>query len=243
MSLQDSKIFQCMTAGAELVRESEWVFIYQMSNHQYQVSKFLDDNFSVDAALLRKQWGEMSPERRSEFCSAFNAKATWTSNETEILDVILADGDDSLWWWLSLTLLRHPDRERIVNFLIGRLGDPQIKHRGVTLNYIQALGISQDRRAAAAIKPYYEEFKQAVKVEGQIGVPSDVVFGPIPYHAYFAAASAMVKTDGSREYENEVREYFNHPSEQVRYWAEHALGVEGPTTLERNEEYKRRLQK
>jgi hypothetical protein len=243
VSLQDSKIFQCMTAGAELVRESEWAFIYQKNNHQYRVSKFLDDNFSVDAAAFSKQWHAMSPETRSEFCSAFNAKATWTSNETEILDVILADGDDSQWWWLSLKLLKHPDRERIVDFLIGRLGDPKVKHGGGTLNYIQALEMTEDRRAAAAIRPYYEEFKQAVKLEAQIGVPSDVFFGPIPYHAYFVATGAMAKTEGSPEYEIEVREYFNHPSEQVRYWAEHALGVEGPTTLKRNEEYKRRLEK
>lgn len=242
MSLHDSKIFKCMTTGAELVRESEWVFIYQKDNRQYRVSKFLDDNFSVDASSFRKQWAEMSVETRSEFCGAFGAKATWTSNDTEILDVILADGDDNLWWWLSLTLLKHPDRRRIVNFLIERLNDPEIKHGGGTLNYIQALGISGDRRAAAAIKPYYEEFKEAVKAEAQVGVPSDVVFGPIPYLAYFAAAEAMVKTDGSPEYETEIRRYFNHPSEQVRYWAEHALGVEGPSTSKRNEEYQRRLQ-
>ncbi len=242
MSLQDSKIFRCMTAGAKLVRECEWAFVYQKNNHEYQVSKFLDDSFLVDAASIRERWREMSSETRSEFCGAFNAKVTWTNNDTEILDVILGDGDDSLWWWLSLTLLRHPDRDRIVKFLIERLSDPRIKHGGGTLNYIQALGISRDRHAAAAIKPYYEEFKKAVQAEVEIGVPSDVFFGPIPYHAYFAAAEAMVKTDGSPEYESEIREYFHHPSEQVRYWAEHALEVEGPTTLKRNEEHKRRLQ-
>jgi len=242
VSLRDSKIFQYMTAGAELVRESEWVLIFKKKGHEYRVSKFLDDNFSGDATSFRKHWREMSPETRSEFCSAFNVKDTWTSDDTEILNVILGNGDDNLWWWLSLTLLKHPDRERIVNFLIERLSDPKINHVGGTLNYIQALGLSRDRRAAAAIKPYYEEFKNAVQVESQIGVPGDVFFGPIPYHAYFAAAGAMVKTDGSPEYESEIRKYFDHPSEQVRYWAEHALGVEGPTTSKRNEEYKRRLQ-
>jgi hypothetical protein len=230
-----------MTAGAELVRESEWVLIFKKNDHEYHVSKFLDDTVSVDAASFRKRWPEMSSGARSEFCSAFNAKPTWTSDDTEILDAILEDGDDNLWWWLSLTLLKHPDRERIVNFLIERLSDPTISHGGGTLNYIQALGISGNRRAAAAIKPYYEEFKNALKVESQIGVPGDVFFGPIPYHAYFATAGAMVKTDGSAEYENEIRQYFDHPSEQVRYWAENALGVEGPTTSKRNEEYKRRL--
>lgn len=242
MNLQDSKIFQCMTTGAELVRESEWVFIYKKNAHQYRVSKFLDDNFSVDAASFRVRWLEMSPDARGEFCGAFSAKANWTSNDAEIIDTILEDGNDTLWWSLSLTLLKHPDRERMVNFLIERLRDPRIKHGGGTLNYIQALGISRDRRAATAIKPYYEEFRRAVKAEAQIGIPSDVVFGPIPYHAYFAAAGAMVQTDGSPEYEMEIREYFGHPNEQVRYWAEHALGVEGPTTAKRNEEYKRRFQ-
>ena len=226
-----------------LYGESEWAYVYQKNDHEYRVSKFLDDNFSVDAASFREQWREMNPEARSEFCCAFNAKANWTSNDTEILDVILGDGDDNLWWWLSLTLLRHPDRERIVNFLIERLSDPRIKHGGGTLNYIQALGISGDRRAATAIKPYYDEFKKGLELEADTGVPGDVVFGPIPYAAYFVAAGAMVKTDGSPEYEENIRSYFNHSHEQVRYWAEYALGVEGPTTSKRNEEYQHRLQK
>jgi hypothetical protein len=89
VSLQDSKIFQCTTAGAELVRESEWAFIYRKNNREYRVSKFLDDSFLVNAASMRNRWREMSPETRREFCSAFNAKATWTNNDAEILDVIL----------------------------------------------------------------------------------------------------------------------------------------------------------
>lgn len=129
-----------------------------------------------------------------------------------------------------------------MRFLIDRLHDPFIRHGGMTLNYLQALGISGDRRAAGAIRPYYDEFRKALEQEARIGAPKDVVFGPLPYHAFFAAAGAMVRTDGSPEYELEIQKFFNHPSEQVRIWAEHALGVEGPTTKKWNKEYGRKSQ-
>jgi len=67
------------------------------------------------------------------------------------------------------------------------------------------------------------------------GVPKDVFFGPLPYHGFFVAAGAMFEICGSPEYELAIRRYFDHPNEQVRWWAENALGVEGPTTTHRNE--------
>lgn len=240
MSLSESKIFQSMTAGAQFVRESVWAQVYESRNHQYYVSKFLDENFSVDSLALRQQWPEMGPSMRAEFCCAFAAKVAWTANDTEILDVIMQDGDDGLWATLALTFLRHPDRDRVVKFLIARLQDPLVKHGGGTLNYFQALGIAGDRRAASAIKPFYDEYKKGLEVEATTGVPQDVAFGPIPYHAYFAAAGAMLKTDGSPEYEEGIRCFLNHPNEQVSYWAEHALGIEGPITKKRNREHRPR---
>jgi hypothetical protein len=213
MSLSDSKAFQFSTAGAEFVREAKWSFIYRKKDHKYHVSKFLDEDFSADAASLRSLWPRMNAQDRAEFAGAFSRKPKWTSNDTKILETIMADGDDRVWGILGLTLLRHPDRDRVVRFLIERLNDPSIERGGMTLNYLQALGISGDRRAAEAIRPYYDEFRKALEQETKIGVPDDVFFGPIPYHSYFVAAEAMVKTDGSPEYEMEIRKFFNHPNE------------------------------
>jgi hypothetical protein len=76
-----------------------------------------------------------------------------------------------------------------------------------------------------------------MQVEAVTGVPDDVFFGPIPYHAFFSIAGALFKIEGSSEYEQVIRKYFNHPNEQVRYWAEYALDVEGQTTAKRRAEY------
>jgi hypothetical protein len=85
----------------------------------------------------------------------------------------------------------------------------------------------KDSRAARAIKPYYEKYREAVETETAVGVPDDVVFGPILYFQYLWACGALVKVDGSPEYEQAIGEYFDHPREQVRYWAEHVLEIEG----------------
>ena len=71
-----------------------------------------------------------------------------------------------------------------------------------------------------------------MEAEAVTGVPDDVFFGPIPYPAFLSIAGALFKIEGSIEYEQVIRKYFNHPNEQVRYWAEHALNVEGPTSKE-----------
>ena len=47
--------------------------------------------------------------------------------------------------------------------------------------------------AASAIKPHYEKYRQLVETESATGIPDDVVFGPIPYHAYFVACGALLK--------------------------------------------------
>jgi len=77
-----------------------------------------------------------------------------------------------------------------------------------------------------------------MEAEAVTGVPDNVFFGPIPYHAFLSIAGDLFKIEGSEEYEQAIRKYFDHPNEQVRYWAEHALGTEGPTTAKRNADYR-----
>jgi hypothetical protein len=108
---------------------------------------------------------------------------------------------------------------------------------------MQALGLAGDPRAVPVIRPYYEKYLKAVEAESITGVPDDVFFGPIPYHAFLATAGELFKITRSEEYEQAVRKYFDHPNEQVRWWAENALEAEGPTTLKRKAEYANRQKK
>ena len=146
------------------------------------------------------------------------------------------DGDDHIWSSCALAVLRHSDRNRAVEFLIERV--LRCGSDFSPLNYAQALGIARDRRAAAVILPYYNKYLKAMEAEAVTGVPDNVFFGPIPYHAFLSIAGDLFKIEGSEEYEQAIRKYFDHPNEQVRYWAEHALGTEGPTTAKRNADYR-----
>jgi hypothetical protein len=59
-----------------------------------------------------------------------------------------------------------------------------------------------------------------------------------PYFPYLCACGALLKVDGAPEYEQAIRKYLDHPNEQVRWWAEYALEIEGPTTAKRKAEDK-----
>jgi HEAT repeat protein len=224
----------------ELVKETEWSYVYKLEDKSYySISKFLtDETFTVSASVIRGRWPSWSESERLEFVHHFWSKPNWSANDTEILEIVMQYGNDRLWGQCALAFLKHPDRERAVRFLIQRLEkcDPEYE----TLNYIQALGILKDPRAAPAIQPHYEKYRTQMEAEKVTGVPDDVVFGPIPYSAYFTACGALLQITGSAEYEEGIRKYLDHPNEQVRYWAEHALEFEGPATAKRNAEYRKK---
>lgn len=216
----------------ELVKESEWSYVYKVGDKSYSyVSKFLEDeNFRVEASTIRARWPGMSEEERLDFVQNFWSKASWDENDTQILEIIMEDGNDHLWEHCAQAFLRHPDRDRAVRFLIERME----KYEGdEPANYIQALSISKDPRSASAIRPYFEKYQKEMEAEKISGIPDDVVFGPMPYSAYLNVCGALLQITGSAEYEQAIRKYLDHQSEQVRWWAENALGIEGPTTAKR----------
>ncbi len=221
----------------EPVRESDWSYVYKSGKSHARVSKFLlDETFVVNASEIRGRWPKMSESERLDFVSNFWVKKNWSANDPEILEVIMQDGNDRLWGSCAQAFLKHSDRDRVVNFLIKRVEECAGDER---LNYIQTLGLAKEQRAVSAIKPHYEKYRQLVETESATGIPDDVVFGPIPYLAYFVVCGALLKIDGSPEYDKAIRKYLDHQNEQVRYWAEHALEIEGPTTAKRNTEYRK----
>jgi len=212
----------------ELVKETQWSYVYKSGEKSYTtVSKFLaDENFSVSAPEIRQRWPSMSEDERLDLVQNFWSKASWNSNDTEILEVIMRDGNDHLWEHCALAFLNHPDRDRAVSFLIERLAHSTDAE---PLNYIQALGLTKDRRAVSPIKRYYETYRKEVEAESATGVPEDVVFGPIPYHAYFVACGALLRIEESPEFEQAIRKYLDHPHKQVRWWANHELQTDQRT--------------
>jgi hypothetical protein len=212
----------------ELAKETEWSYHYKTCEKSYfTISKFLaDEGFAVSASEIQKRWPNMDEGERIDFAQGFSLKATWDSNDTEILEIIMQDGNDRVWESCALAFPRHSDRERAVSFLLRRM-EQQTNEQ--PLNYIQALGLLKDRRATPAIYPYYEKYREGIKKEAVTGIPDDVVFGPIPYHAYFSACGALLSIEGATEYSEAIRKYLEHPHPQVRWWAKHALELDAQT--------------
>jgi len=226
--------------NCELVMRTEWSYSFKCGETSYcRISRFMAEiGFEVSASDISRRWPAMDERERLDFASNFHVKKDWTDNDTEILEVMMQDGSDIIWSSCALAILRHPDQKRAVEFLIERIEHCKESEYS-PLNYMQALGLIGDQRAVSVIRPYYDEYLKAMEAEAATGVPEDIFFGPIPYHAFLAVAGDLFKITRSEEYEQAVRRYFDHPNEQVRWWAEHALDVKGPTTQKRNEEYAR----
>lgn len=230
--------------SCELVQRTEWSYSFRCGPKMFcSLSRFTaEKDFVVSADEVRRRWPSMDERKRVDFASNFYHKKTWTDNDTEILEIIMTDGDDRVWSSCALAMLRHPDRNRVVEFLIDRVQHWPADRRP-PLNYMQALGMAKDRRAVASIRPYYDQYLRAMETESVTGVPDNVFWGPIPYSQFFGIAGSLYQIEGSSEYEQAVRKYFDHPKEQVRWWAEHALGLEGPTTAKRLAEDRERYTK
>jgi hypothetical protein len=223
-----------------LVKENDWEWQFKVGEKFYAgFSKFhAFDDYRIEASELRKRWPTMDESERRSFASNFYNKSKWTDNDTQMLEILMELGDDYIWRNCSLAFLNHPDRQRIVSFLLDRVQN--FEPHDEPLNYIQALGLAKDRRATPVIRPFYDRLRAALEAEKAIGVPENVSFGPIPYHAYFATCAALLQIEGTEEYAEAIRKYLDHPNEQVRYWAEYSLGIEGPITKKRQEEFRER---
>ena len=221
--------------NCELVKATEWSYTYKCGPNSYcRISRFMvERDLEVAAEDIRERWPHWDRHQRMDFASNWWEK-TWSDNDTKILEIIMADGDDQVWQSCTQSFLKHPDRDRAVNFLVDRVLHYPREH--APLNYFQVLGMAKDKRAAPAILPFYEKYKRDLAKESELGVQEDVIRGPIPYLPYLTAAGSLFRITGSPEYEEAIRKYFDHPREQVRWWAERALGVEGPTTTKRNAE-------
>jgi len=215
--------------NCELVKRTEWSYSFKCGPKSYSsMSRFMvEKDFAVSASEVRRRWPIMDQRERMDFASNWSDKGSWTDDDIEILKIIMNDGDDRVWNSCTQAFLKHPDRDRAVNFLIARVVNWKEQH--APLNYFQVLGMAKDQGAVEAILPWYEKYKKEVEQEADVGIPENLSFGPIPYFPYLSTAGAVFAITGSPEYEQAIRKYFEHPREQVRWWAEHALGIEGPT--------------
>lgn len=226
--------------NCEFETRTEWSYSFKRGGKSFSsVSRFLvESDLAVSASEIRRRWPTMGDRDRVDFVSNWSSKRNWTAEDSEILEMLMVEADDQACHSCTQAFLKHPDRDRAVSFLIARVMNWKEEH--APLNYFQVLGMAKDKRAVAAILPWYEKYQKEVGREADIGIPENLAFGPIPYFPYLCTAGALYAITGSTEYEQAIRRYSDHPKEQVRWWAEHALGIEGPTTAKRNADHKKK---
>ena len=178
--------------NCELVKRTEWSYTFKCGAKSYcSISRFIaEKGFEVSAREIRQQWPQWDQRQRMDFAFNWHAKGTWTDDDAEILEIIMADGDDDVWQSCTQAFLKHPDRNRAVNFLVDRVLHYTLQHE--PLNYFQVLGMFKDKRGVAAIRPFYEKYKKTVDTESEVA-QDDVFRGPIPYFPYLVAAGALFK--------------------------------------------------
>jgi hypothetical protein len=181
----NAKILEWMKRIAEPgetceLKETAWSYRVKCGEKSFgQISRFLaDENFEVSASDIRQHWQHWNQYERMDFASNWLCKPTWNHEDTEILEMMMSDGDDLVLSCCALAFLKHPDRDRAITFLIDRT--LQGGYEDEPLNYIQALGMFKDVRAMPAIRPYYEKYRNALETESELGVPEDVFFDAFP---------------------------------------------------------------
>ena len=85
----DPDILECAKrwfgGDCELVRTTEWSYTFKCGGKSYgTISRWTDESFKVSVPEVRRRWSSMSESERIDFAMNFQAKETWTQNDTEI---------------------------------------------------------------------------------------------------------------------------------------------------------------
>jgi len=208
-------------ASAKLVRETEWMRVYELGPKRLQYeSKFLRNEIQMSADSFATRWPSMPSKERYEFVFAYHAKGNFTADDEQIVEKIMQDGDDRVWSGLALFMIRHPERERVLAFLRARL-KAKPEH---PFNYIQALGEAEDPEALPIIRSYFDEFRSNAETERLSGA----LYEPwnSPGWSFLICCEALWKITNSSEYLSDLRNYQNHPNSSLRNQATRALEVQ-----------------
>ena len=85
--------------NCELVKRTEWSYSFKCGPKSYcSISRFMvEKDFAVSASEIPQRWPAMDERERADFASNWWTKGTWTDDDSEILEIIMADGDDRVW--------------------------------------------------------------------------------------------------------------------------------------------------
>ncbi len=197
-----------------IVRESEWMTVYQQDTGEllYE-SKFLVGGVTVSADFLKQRWQDLPQREKYDFVQAFQAKPFLTPDDEEILDFLMDIRDINIWITISPLLPRHSSRQRVLDFLVNRI----VAQEGPKANFYQAIEMLGDTRALNPLRDVYLNYREILNLPRRME--------KLDCFDYLQCCRALWTLSGSREYEQELREFLTDDDEEVRRWAERLLAT------------------
>jgi len=200
-----------MSAHSErkLVRESEWMRVYRVEARTLMYeSKFLTDHLAVSADSIRRRWPGLPDEEKLEFSLAFQAKPEITSEDEDVLDFLMEVGGLPIWITIAPLLPRHSDRERVLKFLLDRIGEDG----NMKANFYQSVEQIRDRRALPALRAMYERYERELRDQNE---PTE----DFEYQDYLSCCKALWAIEGLTSYREAIERFAKSENDQVRFWA------------------------
>jgi len=121
------------------------------------------------------------------------------------------EGSDETWSWIAVRLIELPEKENVLAFLLARI---EIAANSFP-NYVQALELLGDSKAAVAIAKKFESYKSRVAALTNASTPES--FSDCA--CFLSCCRALVRLVGSDEAEVALDSMQRFPDERVRAMA------------------------
>lgn len=204
-----------------LVREDQWSRVYQPEPNFFAYESKFEDGASITVGEISALWDSLDESQRLGFAKAFAQKSPLNEEDEEVHEFLMVKGDEKVWSEIALSLTRHSDKKKVLNFLLDRLAtgtEPKA-------NFIQALYVLRDGAALSRLHDLHGRLSGKIKLQ-QAEPDHWVVFD------YFKCCEALAFLENEERYREEIRPFLSHPDRVIRAQAEMAFAGPQPEEFE-----------
>jgi len=206
-----------------LVHEDRWSRVYNPEPNFYaSESKFEADGISVSIEELTSAWDSWNDSERLSFVNAYRVKTQFSKPDEQILEFLMAKGNELVWSTIAGTLSLHHSNKRVVlDFLLQRLRSSSEPKS----NFIQALYLLGDLTALRDLQELYGRLSGEVNRSG--GQPDVWIICD-----FLKCCEALAYLEKTERYRDDIQAFLEHPDETIRNQAQMALAGPQPEEFE-----------
>jgi hypothetical protein len=206
----------------KLVHEDRWSRVFEVEPNLFAYeSKFEADEVSVSVDKLRQEWPSWNDSEKLSFARAFRQKQQVAKGDEELLEFLMAEGNEPVWSTMALFLTRYSNRRVILGFLLKRLcsgTEPKA-------NFIQALYVLGDAAALPSLHELHDRLTletESVEVQEDRWKICDLL----------KCCEALAYLEKTERYQDEIRRFLAHSDESIRIQAQIALAGPQPEEID-----------